>query len=105
MEIDQILEERGTRYGEFTGVSLVAQNIKAAMRHSANWAKLPADARESLEMVANKLGRILNGDCLYVDSWRDAEGYLKLVADRLEAVACNKTDDSVSGDHQLEIGN
>jgi hypothetical protein len=35
-------------------------------------------------MVANKVARILNGDCLYVDSWRDAEGYLKLVADRLE---------------------
>lgn len=86
MEIDQILEERGTRYGEFTGVSLVAQNIKAAMRHSDNWAKLPADARESLEMVANKVARILNGDCLYVDSWRDAEGYLKLVADRLEGL-------------------
>ena len=61
MEIEQILEERGTRYGEFTGVSLVAQNIKAAMRHSANWAKLPADAREGLEMVANKVARILNG--------------------------------------------
>jgi hypothetical protein len=105
MEIDQILEERGTRYGEFTGVSLVAQNIKAAMRHSANWSKLPADARESLEMVANQLGRILNGDCLYVDSWRDAEGYLKLVADRLEGVACNRSTDGVSGDYQPEIGN
>jgi hypothetical protein len=105
MDIDQILEERGTRYGEFVGVSLVAQNIKAAMRRSDNWAKLPADAREGLEMVANKLGRILNGDCLYVDSWRDAEGYLKLVADRLEAVSCNGSTDHVSEDHQTEIGN
>lgn len=105
MKIDQILEERGTRYGEFTGVSLVAQNIKAAMRHSANWAKLPADARESLEMVANKLGRILNGDCLYVDSWRDAEGYLKLVADRLEAVACDRSGNGVFRDQQPENGN
>ncbi len=86
MNIDEILEERGGRYGEFVEVSLIAQNIKAAMRHSANWAKLPADARESLEMVANKLGRILNGDCLYVDSWLDAEGYIKLVADRLEGL-------------------
>lgn len=86
MDIDQILEERGTRYGNYVGVSLIAQNIKTAMRHSLNWNSLPADAKESLEMVANKLGRILNGDCLYVDSWRDAEGYIKLVADRLEGL-------------------
>lgn len=86
MDIDQILEERGTRYGNYVGVSLVAQNIKAAMRHSLNWNDLPADAKESLEMVANKMGRILNGDCLYPDSWRDIEGYIKLVADRLEGL-------------------
>jgi hypothetical protein len=101
--IDEILAERGTRYGEFTGVSLVAQNIKAAMRHSDNWSKLPADARESLEMVANKLGRILNGDCLYVDSWRDAEGYLKLVADRLEAAGCGRSGDGVFRDQPRDL--
>lgn len=105
MEINYILTERGKRYGEFSGVSLVAQNIKSAMRHSDNWSKLPADAREGLEMVANKLGRILNGDPLYVDSWRDAEGYFKLVADRLAAIACERTGDSVSEDFQPGIGN
>jgi hypothetical protein len=86
MKIEEILEERGARYGQFPEVALVAQNVKAAMRHSANWHRLPADMKESLEMVANKLGRILNGDPSYADSWRDAEGYLKLVADRLETI-------------------
>ena len=83
-QIDDILAQRGTRYGEFTEVALVAQNIKAAMRHSLQWYHLPEDGKEALEMVANKLARILNGDPLYVDSWRDIEGYVKLVADRLE---------------------
>jgi hypothetical protein len=36
-------------------------------------------------MMATKVARILCGDCLYVDSWRDIEGYAKLVADRLES--------------------
>ena len=103
MKIGQILEERGTRYGEFLGVSMVAQNIKVAMRRSQNWKRLPADACEALEMVANKLGRILNGDCLYVDSWRDAEGYLKLVADRLER--CQNGSPDVNDQNQTENGN
>lgn len=86
MEIDKILAERGERYSKngYGEVALVAQNIKAAMRHSTNWAKLPADMRESLEMVASKISRILNGNPTYADSWVDIVGYTQLVVDRLE---------------------
>lgn len=35
-------------------------------------------------MIAHKIGRILNGDPNYADSWIDIAGYAKLVADRLE---------------------
>ena len=55
MEIDQILEERGSRYGDFGSHAIITQNIKAAMRHSPNWAKLPNDMKEALEMVAHRL--------------------------------------------------
>lgn len=34
-------------------------------------------------MVAHKIGRILNGDPNYHDSWHDIIGYTKLVADEL----------------------
>lgn len=84
MEIGQILEERGSRYGDFTSHAIITQNIKAAMRHSPNWAKMPNDMKESLEMVAHKVGRILNGDPTYADSWIDIVGYTQLVVDRLE---------------------
>lgn len=84
MEIDQILEERGSSYGNFGSQALISQNIKAAMRHSPNWQKLPADMKESLEMVALKIGRILNGNPSYIDSWTDVVGYAQLVVDRLE---------------------
>jgi hypothetical protein len=92
-KISDILDERGARYGDFPEVALVAQNIKAAMRHSKNWHHLPAHSKEALEMLANKLARILNGDSAYVDSWRDAEGYVKLVADRLQ-----RTSQSITGE-------
>lgn len=84
MDVNQILRERGTQYGKFGEVALVAQNIKAAMRHSPNWQRLPADMREALEMIAAKSARILCGDPTHLDSWRDIEGYAKLVSERLE---------------------
>lgn len=84
MEINQILEERGSRYGDFGSHAIITQNIKAAMRHSPNWAKLPNDMKEALEMVAHKVGRILNGDFTYADNVVDIIGYMQLVLDRME---------------------
>lgn len=103
MEIDKILEERGSRYGDFASHAIITQNIKAAMRHSLNWAKLPNDMKESLEMVAHKIGRILNGDPAYADSWIDIVGYAQLVVDRLER-GQNGTPD-VLNQNQTENGN
>ena len=83
-DIAQTLAERGTRYGDFSEHARITQAIKAAMVDSPNWATLPADMKEALEMNAHKMGRILNGDPNYHDSWHDIVGYTKLVADRLE---------------------
>lgn len=84
MEIGQILEERGSRYGDFAGHATITQNIKEAMRHSTNWAELPDHMKEALEMVAHKVGRILNGDFTYTDNVVDIIGYMQLVLDRMD---------------------
>lgn len=83
LNINDVLNERGSRYGIFSEHALITQNIKAAMHRSPNWQKLPADMKESLEMTAHKIGRILNGDPFYDDSWVDIIGYTQLVVDRL----------------------
>lgn len=80
---ETILAERGSRYGDFTGHARITQEIKTAMKHSTKWKTLKDDQREALEMVAHKIGRILNGDPDYLDSWDDIEGYVRLVANRL----------------------
>ena len=85
--VDSILNERHDRYGTFAEQSLIAQNIKSAMRHSQNWRKLPADMKETLEMAASKIARILNGDPNYDDSWADLAGYAQLIVDRLQGRA------------------
>lgn len=81
--IDTTLAERGTRYGEFPDHARITQGIKVAMGRGRNWQALPLDMKEALEMVAHKIGRILNGDANYVDSWTDIIGYTRLVEKRL----------------------
>ena len=44
---------------------------------------LKADQKEALEMIATKMGRIVNGDPDYLDSWLDIQGYCQLVIDRV----------------------
>lgn len=85
--IEATLAERGTRYGAFTEHARITQNLKRAMTDSPNWARLGDDKKEALEMVAHKVGRILNGDPDYHDSWHDMIGYTKLVADTLDPAA------------------
>ena len=81
--ITEILEERGSRYGDFYGHARITQNIKHAMSDSPNWKKLRVDQRECLEMIAHKIGRILNGDPDYQDSWTDIAGYARRVEETL----------------------
>lgn len=78
-DIQKTLAERGERYGEFREHARVTQNIKAAMRDSINWSAMRVSNQEALEMIAHKIGRILNGSPTYIDSWHDIIGYATLV--------------------------
>jgi hypothetical protein len=83
--IEGTLAERGKRYGSIAGHSAISQGIKRVMQESDKWKSLRDEQKECLEMIAHKIGRILNGDPNYHDSWHDIVGYSKLIADMLEA--------------------
>lgn len=87
-ELNAVLTERGSRYGKFTGHAQVTQDLKDVLQgHLVSRDKaLAPDQREALDMICHKIGRIINGDPDYADSWIDIAGYAKLVADRLEGV-------------------
>lgn len=80
---EQTLAERAATYGSFETQSQLTQNLKMVMR-GGNWPALPSDMKESLEMIASKIARILNGDPNYPDSWHDIIGYARLIEKRLE---------------------
>lgn len=80
--IDHTLIERGNRYGTFVGHAEVTQSMKEILkRHNLgeNWNDLHPIHQEALEMILHKIGRIINGDPMYDDSWRDIAGYAELV--------------------------
>ena len=90
------MKARGSKYGAFIDHARIVQNLKTAMRDSPNWNRLPPDQTECLEMVAHKIGRILNGDHNHHDSWHDIEGYVHLVTQRIEEDENNRTGTEVS---------
>lgn len=83
-DVDEVLDERGTNYGSFSGVARHSQQLKHWFKQGDSYHKLSPDQKEALDMIASKLARIVNGDPEYADSWIDIAGYAKLVSDRLE---------------------
>ncbi|MEY2643702.1 MAG: hypothetical protein RLZZ611_351 [Cyanobacteriota bacterium] len=95
-DITATLQERGQRYGKFTGHARITQELKLLIaEHTPGQRRLPdgswiphlaPDQQEALDMICHKIGRILSGDPDYADSWHDIAGYAQLVADRLNGV-------------------
>lgn len=81
----QTLAERGSRYGDFPGHAQVTMDLKRVIHESmaTRGIQMADDQIECLHMICHKIGRIINGDPNYADSWIDIAGYAKLVADRL----------------------
>jgi predicted phosphatase len=88
-DINNTLNERGSRYGKFIHVSKATQDIQEALysnMHTNKLEDLQPDQAVALDMICHKLARIAVGDVNYVDNWVDIAGYAKLVADRLQGV-------------------
>jgi hypothetical protein len=87
-EIVSTLTDRGEQYGRYKGHAQVTQSIKRIMAdHARANNKTFTDTQwESLEMIAHKIGRIVNGNPEHRDSWLDIAGYAQLVADELVGI-------------------
>lgn len=83
--VDDILAERESRYGKFEGHAAISQGLKEVLHQAPKWRLLSSAQRESLEMIAHKMARILNGDPTYLDNAIDIVGYAQLMLDAMEA--------------------
>lgn len=97
--VEATLAQRGSRYGDFTDHAAVCQEFKDLATSCTTWnpelpnerihgwQRLDSVKRQAIEVIFDKIARILTGDPNYDDNWHDIQGYAKLVEDRLP---CNQ---------------
>ena len=74
-----ILKERAKTHGDYERLAFVAQSLKNVLRDAPNYERLSPVQRESVELIATKLARIVCGDPDEKDHWIDLSGYADLV--------------------------
>jgi hypothetical protein len=82
-DIDKILAERAKTHGDYTEHALCTQDIMFTLMSHRNWISLTADQKETLHMIAHKMGRVVTGNPNIADHWDDIAGYAKLSGDRV----------------------
>ena len=85
-DIQQIIAERGSRYGQFSDHATLSQALQRLIfdhMNQINPQQLEPYMVEALTMICHKLARIANGDPKYIDSWTDISGYSQLVIEEL----------------------
>lgn len=78
--IDSLLDERGKTHGDFAVHAFITQELKHVMQSQQNWLRLSPAQRETLDMIAHKIGRVLAGNPHHADHWDDIAGYARLVS-------------------------
>tara|TARA_R110002124_G_C8789351_1_gene501481 strand:+ start:182 stop:787 length:606 start_codon:yes stop_codon:yes gene_type:complete len=84
MKTEELITERGSKYGEFTDNASVSQQLKYVLRQQDGWINLLGIQQEAIDMTFVKMARMTNGDSTYVDNVDDILGYWQLVKERME---------------------
>lgn len=75
---ESLIDTRQKTHGDYKSKCEFIQPTKAKMRQAPNWETLPNHQKESLDLIATKIGRILYGDPAEKDHWADISGYAEL---------------------------
>ena len=79
-----VLNEREKTHGDYIMTADLAQTMKDWFRAQPSWGCMRRFQRESLDLIATKLSRVLSGNSDEIDHWRDISGYAQLVVARLQ---------------------
>ena len=83
MSINKTLEQRGERYGKFKDVAATTYALQEILRYAKSYEHMSDDQVIALDMICNKMARIVNGDPNYIENWHDIAGYATLVEQEL----------------------
>ena len=87
MSINETLKQRGSRYGKFKDVAATTYALQEILREASNHEHMTDDQVIALDMICNKMARIVNGDPDYIDNWHDICGYATLVEQELNVTS------------------
>lgn len=96
-DTEALLSERGKTHGDFGDHARITSRLKdvmaeeIALRTNRGQPPLTFAMRESLDMIAHKIGRIIAGHAGFTDHWDDIAGYARLVAGRCAPAAVSPT--------------
>lgn len=83
MSTEQLLAERRKTHGDYREHAEVTQEVLTIWKAHRNWDKLTYSQKETLHMIAHKVGRIVTGDPNVKDHWDDIAGYATLISQQL----------------------
>ena len=87
MNINEVLKERASRYGDFKDVATYSQHLKELWYDSIKEDDIISEPmQEAIEMLLHKLARIFSGDKNYRDNFVDLIGYAELYLKELDRV-------------------
>jgi len=84
MTINATLSEREKTHGFYRNQAACTQQLKNVMHEMPGWKQLEYFQAQSLDAIADKIGRILAGNADFKDHWVDIQGYAALVHRELE---------------------
>ncbi len=81
-DLNNTLKERGSKYGDFSDNARISEGIIRGLQSEEGYQNLRDIHKAALNVIAQKIARIINGDPEYKDNWHDIQGYAKLTEDR-----------------------
>lgn len=87
MKVDETLSQRKNVHGDFIQSSDTRHALIMAMQApQTNYHKLPYACQRALDMIAEKITRILHGNGTFEDHWHDIAGYATLIDNQIKKI-------------------
>jgi hypothetical protein len=78
-DLSLILQQRGSKYGEFEDNARISQSLKNSVKDSPNYELLSNAHKEALDNCFQKISRMCCGDPTYIDNIDDIINYFTLL--------------------------
>jgi hypothetical protein len=88
-EYQKMMNQRKRTHGEFKRMSEVSQGLKQYLSENKD---LTPSQCEALEMILQKIARILCGNPNFKDHWDDIIGYASRISEQFTPLASGETD-------------